>query len=140
MKRYLISLLILTLVLAVVALALGAFAPGSFNVAYLILVAYFALVTGVQHMFVTRSTKADPRTFVRNFFMVTLLVLALHMIVMVVYVFSHLKDAMANKTFAIAFLTGYFAYLVFETVALVMYVHRQQKEAKQAEHELESQE
>lgn len=124
-------MLVLTLLLAVASYATLLFSPENYTNKFPVLVVYFAGVTLVQHLLVTRSTKKDPRTFVRNFFGIILGVLLLHFAVLVITMVSQIHNAHANKIFTIGFCVGYFAHLIFETTALVLYVRRSQKEATQ---------
>ena len=125
MKKYFISLLSLTLLLALIAFGIMWKAPQVFIVALPILALYFAIVTGVEHYFIVKSAEKDPRTFVRNFFGITVGALFLHLVVLMVYMFSNPSHA---KIFAIGFCIGYFAHLIFETTALVLYVKHLRKE------------
>lgn len=133
MKRYLLSLVGLTLVLFVASYMTLLFAPEYYSNVYPGLAVYFAIVSLAQHLIVTRSTQKDPRTFIRNFFGIILGILLLHFCVLVAYMFSHLGDAQANKVFAIGFCVGYFCHLIFETSALIIYVRRTSRDTDKPE-------
>lgn len=130
MKRYLISLLILTLLLAVAGLVFAPIEPFDFRMTFLALAGYFAVITAIQHLLITRSTRKDPRTFVRNFFGIIMGVLAIHFVVLIIYMFGHIHQMEANKVFTIGFMVGFFSHLVFETTAQVLYLRRSQKESE----------
>lgn len=124
MKKYIIALLTLTLVLLLASFGVMWWAPRLFIVALPILALYFAVVTGTEHYFIVHSTQKDPRTFVRNFFGITVAALFIHLIVLTVYMFTNVAHA---KIFAIAFLIGFTIHLIFETSALILFVKQQRK-------------
>ena len=128
MRRYLVSLLCMSLVLVLATLAAMWFAPQNFIVAMPLLVIYFALLTLVQHILVVRGMSRSPKTFVQIFLGTTIGVLFVHLVVLAVFLISNHQQ---GKRFLIAFCIGYLAYLVFETVALVRFVDREKKRRQQ---------
>lgn len=124
MRRYLISLLSLTLLLVLASFVVLWTAPQNFIVAMPLLALYFALVYGGEHFLIIRSAQKDPRTFVRNFLGITVGTIMLHLIVLVVCMFTRPANA---KLVAVAFLIGMACFLTFETIALVRFVKQAQK-------------
>ena len=115
----------LTLVLVLGAFGVMWTAPQLFIMALPALAIYFAVITGTEHYFIIKSVNKDPRTFVRNFFGITVAALFLHLIVLMVFMFSNTAQA---KIFAIGFLIGFAAHLIFETSALLIYVKKKRKD------------
>ena len=122
MKRYYIALSIVTAMLLGVALGVLAFAKEQFHLIMALLPFYFALITGVQHWVVVKSMKKSPRQFVQYFLGAT--VAFIHLVVLASYLFTHTDQA---KSFTLAFCIGFATMLVFETVALILFVKRQRK-------------
>ena len=122
MKKYLLSLLALTLLLTLVSLGVMWFRPACFLVAMPLLALYFCVVTAVQHLIVTKSMYRSPKTFVQVFLGSVVGVLFLHLLVLALYLFTHTAQA---RLFTIAFAIGYTASLLFETVALVRFVKQE---------------
>ena len=113
MRRYLISILAVSLVLVLAAF-----------IAMPLLVLYFAVLTAGQHLLVVRSMQKSPKTFVQIFLGSTIGVLFIHLIVLGLFLISHPEQ---GRRFLIAFCIGYVVYLVFETVSLVHYVDQEKK-------------
>ena len=67
MKKYYVSLILLTIVLIVAAFCTLWFAQGVFQTIMPFIPLYFAVITGLQHYAVVKSFYKDPRTFVKNF-------------------------------------------------------------------------
>ena len=124
MRRYYISLVSVTLLLALASFVVMWVAPERFLTVMPLLALYFAAVTGVQHYFVVKSMYKSPKRFVQLFLALTVATLFLHMVVFAAYLFSHTHEA---KLFAIAFCIGFAAMLVFETTALVLLINREKK-------------
>lgn len=121
MRRYYIILLLLTLVLELLSFAL-LWSGSSFYAPIIpFIVLYFTIVTGVEHHLIVKSFQKDPRTFVKGFMGLTVGTLLLHLVVMTLYMFTHLQTA---RLFVIAFCVCYVIYLVFETISLVALVRR----------------
>ena len=99
-------------------------APEIFIATMPLLVLYFTVLTGVQHLLVVRSMQKSPKTFVQIFLGTTVGVLFVHLIVLGVFLISNPHQ---GKRFLIAFCIGYVVYLVFETIALVRFVDREKK-------------
>lgn len=124
MRRYYISLLLVSLVLILASFIVMWFAPKFFIVAMPLLVLYFAILTLVQHTIVVKAMQRSPKTFVQLFLGTTVGVLFIHLIVLASFL---LTTPAQGRRFLIAFCIGYVVYLVFETVALVRYVDNEKK-------------
>lgn len=124
MRRYYISLLLVSLVMVLAAFAVMWFAPQQFIVAMPLLVPYFALLTLGQHTLVTKAMQRSPKTFVQIFLGTTVAVLFIHLVVLAIFLIT---TPTQGRRFLIAFCIGYVVYLVFETVALVRYVDNEKK-------------
>lgn len=124
MRRYYISLLLVSLVLILASFIVMWFAPKVFIVAMPLLVLYFAILTLVQHTIVVKAMQRSPKTFVQLFLGTTVGVLFIHLIVLASFL---LTTPAQGRWFLIAFCIGYVVYLVFETVALVRYVDNEKK-------------
>ncbi len=124
MRRYYISLLLVSLVLILASFAVMWFAPQTFIMAMPLLVLYFAILTLVQHTIVVKAMQRSPKTFVQLFLGTTVGVLFIHLIVLASFL---LTTPAQGRRFLIAFCIGYVVYLVFETVALVRYVDNEKK-------------
>lgn len=124
MRRYIISLLIISLTLVLASFAVMWLAPQQFIIAMPLLVLYFAVLTLVQHTIVTKAMHRSPKTFVQLFLGSTVGVLFIHLIVLAIFLFT---TPTQGRRFLIAFCIGYVVYLVFETVALVRYVDNEKK-------------
>ena len=124
MRRYYISLLLVSLVLILVSFAVMWFAPQTFIMAMPLLVLYFAILTLVQHTIVVKAMQRSPKTFVQLFLGTTVGVLFIHLIVLASFL---LTTPAQGRRFLIAFCIGYVVYLVFETLALVRYVDNEKK-------------
>lgn len=130
MRRYYISLVVVTLVLALVSFVVMWTAPGRFLTVMPLLALYFAAVTGVQHYFVVKSMYQSPKRFVQFFLAATVAALFLHLIVFAAYLFTHTQQA---KLFAIAFCIGFAVMLAFETVALILLIRRERNRQQHPE-------
>lgn len=124
MRRYYISLLLVSLVLILASFMVMWFAPQAFIVAMPLLVLYFAILTLVQHTIVVKAMQRSPKTFVQLFLGTTVGVLFIHLIVLASFL---LTTPAQGRRFLIAFCIGYVVYLVFETVALVRYLDNEKK-------------
>lgn len=124
MRRYLVSLVTVTLAMVIGAFVVLWTMPESFLTAMPWLALYFGAVCGLQHWIVTRAMHRSPRAFVQVFLGSVVGVLLLHIIVLAVYLLSHPAHA---RLFTLAFCIGYAVSLVFETVALVRYVNDERK-------------
>lgn len=98
--------------------------PETFHTFMPILALYFAIVTGVEHYAIIQSIYKSPRTFVKNFLGITIGSLFLHLIVLFFWAFTHIETA---RMFVVTFSIGYLSYLVFETIALVIFIKQQRK-------------
>ena len=124
MRRYYISLLVVSLVLVLATFIVMWTAPHLFIIAMPLLVLYFAALTLVQHTIVVKAMNRSPKTFVQLFLGSTVGVLFIHLIVLTIFL---LTNPGQGRRFLIAFCIGYVVYLVFETVALVRFVDRARK-------------
>lgn len=127
MRRYFLLLVVLTLVLTLASFATLWFSPQCFHPFMPLLVLYFTAITGLQHFFALQAAQKDPRTFIKVFLGLTVGSLFLHLIVLTVYMFTHLHAALTAKHFLISFCIGYIVYLVFETGSLLLLVRNQKK-------------
>lgn len=128
MKKYYISLISLTLVLVIASFAALWLGYDKYQSILSILPLYFAVVTGVQHYAVVQSLYKDPRVFIKNFLGINLGSLFLHLIVLFIWAFTHIPTA---RPFILGFCICYASYLIFETVALVMLVRNNRRQANQ---------
>lgn len=124
MRRYYISLLVVSLILVLTTFIIMWSAPHLFIIAMPLLVLYFAALTMVQHNIVVKAMNRSPKTFVQIFLGSTVGVLFIHLIVLTIFL---LTNPGQGRRFLIAFCIGYVVYLVFETVALVRFVDRAKK-------------
>jgi hypothetical protein len=124
MRRYYISLLVVSLILVLATFIVMWTAPHLFIIAMPLLVLYFAALTLVQHTIVVKAMNRSPKTFVQLFLGSTVGVLFIHLIVLTIFL---LTNPGQGRRFLIAFCIGYVVYLVFETVALVRFVDRARK-------------
>lgn len=124
MRRYYISLLVVSLILVLATFIVMWTAPHLFIIAMPLLVLYFAALTLVQHTIVVKAMNRSPKTFVQLFLGSTVGVLFIHLIVLTLFL---LTTPGQGRRFLIAFCIGYVVYLVFETVALVRFVDRARK-------------
>ena len=125
MKKYYISLILLTIVLILAAFCTLWFTQGVFQTIMPFIPLYFAVITGLQHYAVVKSFYKDPRTFVKNFLGITVGTLFLHLVVISTWAFTHIPEA---RNFILAFCICYIAYLAFETIALVLLVKKQRNQ------------
>ncbi len=125
MKNYCIALLSLTGLMVVATLTLMWCGSPLYYPILPCIPLYFGLVTGLQHYFVVKSAYKDPRIFVKNFLMLTVGVLLLHLIIIVLWAFTHAQTS--AKAFLLVFCLCYIAYLAFETTALVLFIKNQRK-------------
>ena len=125
MKKYYISLILITIVMVLAAFCTLWFANGIFQTIMPLIPLYFAIITGIQHYAVVKSFYKDPRTFVKNFLGLTVGSLFLHLVILCTWSLSHIPQA---RTFIIAFCICYVVYLAFETIALVLLVKNQRKQ------------
>lgn len=128
MKRYAIALLLLTLLLVAAAFCTLWFGNGVFQTVLAVLPVYFAVITALMHYTIVKSLYKDPRSFVKAFLGLTVGCLFLHLVVLVAWSFTHMVTA---KAFILAFGIGYVAYLVFETISLVLIVKRKRDSNKE---------
>lgn len=128
-RRYLISLLVMTLVLVLASFVVLWVAPEKFLVAMPLLALYFGVVSGVQHFLVSHAMCRSPKTFVQIFLATVVGMLFLHIVVLAAYLLTHPAHA---RLFTVAFLVGYVVSLVFETVALVQFVNNERNKHRQS--------
>ena len=124
MRRYIVALLVVSLLMVLASFVVLWVAPQTFITAMPLLVLYFALLTLVQHLLVVRAMSRSPKTFVQIFLGTTVGVLFIHLIVLATFLISTPEQ---GRRFLIAFCIGYVVYLVFETVSLVRFVDREKK-------------
>lgn len=124
MKRYLVSLLVTTLLMVFISFLVMWCMPDKFLPIMPIQALYFGIICGVQHWLVTRAMNRSLRTFVQVFLGSVVGVLFVHIAVLAIYILTHPNHA---KLFTLAFCIGYAISLVFETIALVRYVDSERK-------------
>lgn len=124
MKRYLTSLLLMTLALVLASFVVMWAVPQHYLPVMPLLALYFGVVCGIQHWLVTRAMYRSPKTFIQVFLGSVVGVLFLHIVVLAAYLLTHTSQA---HLFTLAFCIGYAVSLVFETVALVRFVNRERK-------------
>ena len=122
MKKYFVSLLVMTLVLVLASFVVLWTAPEHWLVAMPLLALYFGVVCGLQHWLVTRAMYRSPKAFIQIFLGSVIGVLFLHIVILAFYLLTHPSHA---HLFTLAFCIGYAVSLVFETVALVRFVNRE---------------
>lgn len=127
MKKYLVSLLALTLAMVLASFVVMWVSPAHYLTAMPFLALYFGVVCGLQHWIVTRAMNRSPRAFVQFFLGSVVGVLFIHLAVLSIYIFTHTAQA---KLFTLSFGIGYAATLLFETIALVRFVGEERKKRK----------
>ena len=110
MRKYYILLISLTIILILAAFCTLWFGNAVFQTIFPFIPLYFAVVTGIQHYAVIKSFSGS---------------LFLHLVVISVWSFTHIQMA---KPFIIAFCICYILYLLFETIALVLFVKNKRKQ------------
>lgn len=128
MRRYYISLLVMTLLMVVAAFCVQWFAPQQFLVAMPLLALYFGVVTGVVHYVVIHAMQRSPRAFVQVYLGTTVGMLVMHLIVITLYLLNHHTT---GQRFLIAFLVGFVVSFAFEVVCLVRHVDNERKHRQQ---------
>lgn len=123
MKRYLIGLLLLTLVMVVLAFAvkwtgMAFFAPVPVWMLP-VTVLYFGVAYAAQYWLTVNAANKHPKVFVQQFLATTVGVLSLHIMVLVGAMLTHPE---CGKRFAVAFLILYVVYTAYMVVELVRYV------------------
>ncbi|MBP5678087.1 MAG: hypothetical protein J6W88_06295 [Bacteroidales bacterium] len=124
MRRYYISLLILTVLLTLATFVVMWVAPERYFAAISRLPLYFAIVTGVLHWVICKAMNRSPKRFVQVGLAAPLCVIVLHTVILFVYLTNHLDQL---YSFTLAFCIGFAIHLVFETIAVVRYVGRERE-------------
>ncbi|MBQ9638630.1 MAG: hypothetical protein IJV22_03625 [Bacteroidales bacterium] len=119
MKRYLISLLSMTLLMVVVSFILMWAKPDFFLPIMPVVALFLAVVYGVQHVVIRRSMDRDARNFVRIYFVATTIALIVNLVVIIAWALTHVSTM---KPFLVWYFVCYFAFLVFETVVQLLFV------------------
>lgn len=122
MKKYFIRLFIVTIIMVVAAFIPMWCEAQWFQAIMPVIPLYFCVVAGVEHYLIVRSTYKDPRIFIKNFLMLTVITLLLHLAVIVVWSFTHLTTA---KSFLLAFCVAYLVYMVYEVAEQVVFIKHQ---------------
>ena len=129
MKRYIIGLLVLSIVMVILAFAVKWTAMPFFQPLPIwmlpVAVLYFALAYGVQYWMTVSSVNKNPKAFIQFFLATTVGVLFLHIVVLVG---GMLLNPAAGKRFAVGFLILYVVYTVYMTVSLVRFMKNPQRE------------
>lgn len=124
MRRYIVSLLVMTLSLVLLSFIVMYVWPDRWLLAMPFLAIYFGAVCALQHWIVTKALYRSPRVFIQQFLGTTVGVLIIHLAVLAVYLFTHPTNA---KTFTIAFLVGFVVSWVFETIATLKFINNEKK-------------
>jgi hypothetical protein len=127
MKRYLVALVVVTLVATLGTFILMWAAPARYLPVISCMPLFFAVVTLVEHLLISRSLYQSPRRFVQVFLATTVGALALYLVAIAAYVLTHLREA---YTFTFAFLIGFVVYFAFEIIAVYRLVEREKKNRK----------
>ncbi len=127
-RRYIISLLAMTLALVLLSFIVMFISPDKWLMAMPFIALYFGIVTGLQHWLVTKAMFRSPKAFVQQFLGTTVGILFLHLAVMAIYLLTHPGNA---KIFTIAFLIGFVVSWVFETLAILMFIKKEKKKREQ---------
>jgi hypothetical protein len=116
-NRFVIQLLLFTVLLGVVYYALKYFLPESyFSPALPFLFPFFFSATAIFYSYLVKSSEQKFNRFVNRFMLTTFIKLMLFMAVLLCYVFTHKDEAVP---FILSFFILYVAYTVFEVVALL---------------------
>ena len=91
MKRYLISLLSMTLLMVVVSFILMWAKPDFFLPIMPVVALFLAVVYGVQHVVIRRSKDRDARNFVRIYFVATTIALIVNLVVIIAWALTHVS-------------------------------------------------
>lgn len=129
MRRYFVSLLIVTLAMVMLSFAVMYVWPERWLLAMPFLALYFGVICLLQHWIVTKALYRSPKAFVQQFLGTTVGVLFVHMAVLAVYLFTHPTHA---KPFTLAFLVGFVVSWVFETAATIKFI-RDEKKKKESQ-------
>lgn len=127
-RRYIISLLAMTLALVLLSFIVMFISPDKWLMAMPFIALYYGIVTGLQHWLVTKAMFRSPKAFVQQFLGTTVGILFLHLAVMAIYLLTHPGNA---KIFTIAFLIGFVVSWVFETLAILMFIKKEKKKREQ---------
>lgn len=126
MKKYFTRLFIVTVIMVVAAfIPLWCGAPW-FLAIMPVIPLYFCVVTGLEHYFIVKSAYKDPRIFIKNFLMLTVITLLLHLSVIMVWSFTHITTA---KRFLLSFCIAYLVFIVYEVTEQVFFIKHQQRNA-----------
>lgn len=134
LKKYYTHLGILSAIGLIATLGVFLFARPSYLVAMTLLVLYFAIITALQHNIIAKALMKDPRDFIKIFFGVTVGILMLHLVVLFVYMYTHLQQA---KLFTITFLIAYVVFTTFEVIELLALIRSQGKETKDEQNNIQ---
>ena len=124
MRRYLLSLIVMTLVLVLASFLIMYIMPQYWAPIMPLLALYFGVVTGLQHWLVTKAMYRSPKAFVQQVLGTTVGILFVHLAVMAVYLLTHTSHL---KIFTISFLLGFVVSWVFETVAILIFIRDEKK-------------
>jgi len=122
-SRFLIKLLIFSVIVAGAIIAFKQLMPPKYNTSTAwFSFAYFVLLTAGLHYMLISKAKGDPKKFVQNYMLVTSLKLFSSLAVVVV---GMLVNRAGASSFAVTFLVLYFIYTIFEIVVLLRDLKRQ---------------
>jgi hypothetical protein len=119
MKKYLLSLSILVVLLAVVIFIVTASMEAWKEKISGYLLVYFTLTTAISHFGLEKATRSRPQVFVRYYMASTSMRLLAHLIVIVLYCIFNPPNAWF---FIITFMIMYFVFTIFEVIYVMKYM------------------
>jgi hypothetical protein len=123
LKHYFIRLVLLTLVLAIIAVILYGVLPENALPPLLpYMFVLFFVVTAAVHLILLRITRVDMRKFVSYFMMATLIKLVIYFTAVLAYILIHRAGML---TFVISFFTLYIIYTIFEVTTILSQIKDQ---------------
>ena len=132
MKRYLIRLIVVTIVMMFAAFAMKWFHVAFFEALPVwmlpLAVLYFAVVDAAQYWLTLNNVNKHPKAFVQSFLAISVAVLFLHLVVLVG---GMLLNPVSGKRYAIAFMVLYVVYTVFIMAAFVRFVRQASQSGKE---------
>lgn len=116
-NRFIINLLLFTVLLGIVYYGLKHFLPENyFSPALPFMFPFYFSATAIFYNYLVKSSEQKFNRFVNRFMLTTFIKLMLFMAVLLCYVFTHKDEAVP---FILSFFILYVAYTVFEVVALL---------------------
>jgi len=123
LKHFFVRLVLLTLILAIIAVILHVVLPeNSLPQLLPYMFVLFFVVTAAVHLILLRITRVDMRKFVSYFMMATLIKLVIYFAAVLAYIFIHRAGML---TFVISFFTLYVIYTIFEVTTILSQIKDQ---------------